>query len=96
MSKYNTLNENPFSVHQKIVQLVGEQKKVLDVGCATGHVSKKLYTNKCDVIGIELDEKSSQEAHKYCEEVIIGDVESIELKDKYLNYFDFIIFADVL
>ncbi len=51
---------------------------------------------KCEVIGVELDENSAQEAQKYCEEVIIGDVESIKLKDKYLNYFDFIIFADVL
>ncbi len=96
MSKYNTLNKNPCSVHQKIVQFVGKQKTVLDVGCAGGYLSDKLCKNKNHVIGIELDEKSSQEARKYCKEVIIGDIESIELKDKYINYFDFIIFADVL
>ncbi len=96
MLKYDTFNQNPYSVHQKIIQFVGEKKKVLDVGCAGGHISKKLYTNKCDVIGIELDKNSSLEAQNYCEEIIIGDVESIELKDKYINYFDFIIFADVL
>ncbi len=46
MSKYNDFNENLFSVHQKIVQFVGEQKRVLDVGCAGGHISRKLCTNK--------------------------------------------------
>ena len=96
MSKYNTFNKNTFSVHTRILQFVGEQKKVLDIGCGDGHLSEKMSLNGCEVTGIELDEKSSQKAQKYSKELITGDVESIELKDKYINYFDFIIFADVL
>lgn len=96
MSKYNTFNLNKFSVHQKIVQLVGKQKKVLDIGCAEGNLSEKMSINECEVVGIELDKNAALKAQKYCKEVVIGDVESIKLKDEYSNYFDFIIFADIL
>lgn len=96
MTKYNALNLNPFSVHQKIVHLVGRKKKVLDVGCSVGVLAKEMSNNNCKVVGIELDEKSIKKAQKYCVEIICGDVESIELKSQYDNYFDFIIFADVL
>lgn len=96
MSKYNTLNINPFSVHQKIVQCVGKQKKVLDVGCAVGILTKEMKNNGCEVVGIELDEESANIAQEYCSELVLGDVESIELKAQYNNYFDFIIFADIL
>ena len=41
-------------------------------------------------------QKSAQIAGKYCQEVFVGNVESIELQEKYENYFDFIILADVL
>ena len=96
MSKYNTFNPNSFSVHQKIVQLVDKEKKVLDIGCAEGTLSEKMNINGCEVTGIELDENAAKKAQRYCKEVIIGDIESIELKDEFLNYFDFIILADVL
>ncbi|MGB9978575.1 class I SAM-dependent methyltransferase [Methanobacterium sp.] len=96
MSKYNTFNTNSFSVHQKIVQSIGKEKKVLDVGCAEGNLSEKMNINECEVIGIELDKNAAKKAQKYCKKVFIGDVEEIELKDEFLNYFDFIIFADIL
>ncbi len=96
MIKYDTLNLNPFSVHQKIVQCVGKQKKVLDVGCAVGILAKEMKNNDCEVVGIELDEKSANIAQDYCTDLVRGDVELIELNTKYNNYFDFIIFADVL
>jgi methionine biosynthesis protein MetW len=96
MVKYDALNLNPFSVHQKIIQCVGKQKKVLDVGCAVGILAKEMKNNDCEVVGIELDEKSANIAQEHCVELVRGDVESIELKDYYSNFFDFIIFADVL
>ncbi|MBI5458145.1 hypothetical protein [Methanobacterium sp.] len=50
MTKYDTLNLNPFSVHQKIVQCVGKQKKVLDVGCAVGILAKEIKNNDCELL----------------------------------------------
>lgn len=96
MVKYDALNLNPFSVHQKIIGCVGKQKKILDVGCAVGVLAKEMKNNDCEVVGIELDDKSADIAQEHCVELVRGNVESIELEDNYSNYFDFIIFADVL
>jgi len=96
MTKYDTLNLNQYSVHQKILQCVGKRKKVLDVGCSVGILAKEMKNNGCKVVGIELDEESANIAHDYCTELVRGDVESLELKSQYNNYFDFIVFADIL
>jgi O-antigen biosynthesis protein len=96
MIKYNSLNTNPFSVHKKIIHFIGQNKKVLDVGCSVGNLSKEMMQNNCKVVGIEFDPNAAQEAKSYCQEIIIGDVESIKLDQKYENYFEVIVFADIL
>jgi len=96
MGKYDSFNSYNYGVHQKIVNYVGLNKKVLDVGCAEGILSKKFLNNKCEVVGVELDESSAISAKRYCKEVIIGDLETLKLKRKYQGYFDVLVFADVL
>lgn len=96
MGKYGFFSTYEYGVHQKIVNYVAKQKKVLDLGCAEGNLSEEMQKNGCEVVGVEVNEHSAQMAKQYCREVIIGDLESIELNGKYENYFDFILFADVL
>lgn len=96
MGKYGFFSTYKYGVHQKIVDYVGQEKKVLDVGCAEGNLSQKMQENGCEVVGVELDERFAQMAKKYCQRVITGDVESINISNEYENYFDFILFADVL
>jgi len=96
MSKYDYFNLNPYSVHQKIIHHIGKNKHVLDVGCSEGLLSKRIHQNNCNVVGIEIDNEAALKAKSFCKEVIIGDVESISLNSEYLNYFDVIVFADIL
>lgn len=96
MGKYNFFNPYRYGVHQKIIDYVGKQKTVLDVGCAEGALSEKMLLNQCEIVGIEFNKLSAQTAKNYCKEVILGDIEFIELTKEYDNYFDFVIFADVL
>jgi O-antigen biosynthesis protein len=96
MSKYDYFNTNPQSVHRKIIHFVGHNKVVLDVGCSEGLLSKKMKENDCSVVGIEQDKEAAEIAKEYCQDLIIGDVETIELNTKYENYFDTLIFADIL
>ena len=96
MGKYQNFNKSTFSVHTQILDSVREQSKVLDVGCAEGYLSKIIASKECEVVGIELDKEAGQKAGKYCKEVVIGNIESIELNKEYYNYFDFVILADVL
>lgn len=80
----------------QIVQLVGENKRVLDIGCATGHVDEFLQRNGCTVVGIERDEEFAEQAAASCESVIVGDVERDDLLNRVEGKFDAIVLGDVL
>ena len=72
--------------------------KVLDVGCSVGALGEQIkQRNRAEVVGIEIDEQMVKVAKEKLDRVIIGDVEKLNLTS-YLapNYFDCIVFADVL
>jgi len=96
MTKYNILNQDTYNSHMKILSYIDNGKKVLDVGCSTGKLAKKIQEKNCEVVGIEIDTESAQLADKYCEEVIIGNIENIKKIDYPKKYFDYIIFGDIL
>ena len=81
----------------KIVNFIGEHKKVLEFGCSTGYMSKILKQNGCEVIGIEINRQASKIARKYCKKIINGDIEQLEYEQVLGNTkFDYIVFADVV
>jgi len=96
MLKYDGYDSRPFSSHWTIVHLVEPKKKVLDVGCATGQIARRLVEKECEVIGIEIDEKAARLARRYCKDVVVCDVEALEDLPYPEEYFDYIIFGDVL
>jgi len=83
-------------VHRTIIKTIGQNKKVLDVGCSEGTLSKKMSENNCTVVGIELNQEAAKIAEKYCTDLIMDDVESVRLNSKFEKYFDVILFADIL
>lgn len=76
---YVRLNERPEGGHAKLLRLVGEGKRVLDIGCSSGYLARPLVQQGCTVVGIEQDEVAAEEARDVCAEVLVGDVESLEL-----------------
>lgn len=73
--------------------------KVLDIGSSTGTLGEEIkYRNgNAEVTGIELDEKMIEIAKGKLDRVISGDVEKIDFAKHFIpNYFDCIIFADIL
>jgi O-antigen biosynthesis protein len=96
--KYTRYDDSPGSTHNLVVELVPEEASVLEVGCATGYMSDVLVRRKgCRVAGIELDPTAAAEASAYCERVIVGDVETLDLKDHLEGErFNAVLFADVL
>jgi SAM-dependent methyltransferase len=71
---------------------------VLEVGCATGYMSNVLARRKgCRVTGIELDPTAAAEASAYCERVIVGNVETLDLEEHLGDErYSAVLFADVL
>jgi len=94
-TKYK-FDPNPYAAHRKLIKLIGKDKKVLDVGCATGYISKHLSQNGCTVIGIEMNPELALEARKYCEQMIVADVETLKRLDYPKGFFDVICFGDIL
>lgn len=79
------------------VSFIGRDKRVLDVGTATGYVAKVLSERGCAVTGIELNAGAAKQAEEFCDRVIVGDVESLDLGAELgEDSFDAILFGDVL
>lgn len=76
---YVALNERPQGGHEKLLTLVGSGNRVLDVGCSSGYLARPLVERGCTVVGIEQDEEAASAAREVCEEVLVGDVETLEL-----------------
>jgi 2-polyprenyl-3-methyl-5-hydroxy-6-metoxy-1,4-benzoquinol methylase len=76
---YVRLNERPLGGHMRLLALVGEQERVLDVGCSSGYLARPLVERGCTVVGIERDPAAAAAARSVCEQVVVGDAETLEL-----------------
>lgn len=83
--------------HASILRMVGFNKRVLEAGCASGHVSKMLFAQGCSVVGIEVDGEVVEPARAWVERVIVGDFDDPSLWDDLRGeLFDVVLFGDVL
>jgi 2-polyprenyl-3-methyl-5-hydroxy-6-metoxy-1,4-benzoquinol methylase len=85
------------SVHADVVRLVASTSRVLELGPATGYMSRALRDQGVAVVGIELDPEMARRAEEFCERVVVGDLDVLDL-DAALgeDRFDAIVAADVL
>lgn len=85
-------------VLHKILAMVPPGSRVLEIGCSSGSQTRLLKNNLgCCVTGIEIDAAAAEDAREFCEKLIIGDIENINLaEDVGTQPFDVIILSDVL
>ena len=89
-TRYNSLNPRLF-------QLVEPNKRVLDVGCASGLLGKELKQQKnCHMVGIEIEERAARKATNIYDRVVVADIEYLETIPFSRKYFDIIVLGDVL
>jgi 2-polyprenyl-3-methyl-5-hydroxy-6-metoxy-1,4-benzoquinol methylase len=72
-------NARPHGSQEKLVALIGEGERVLDVGCSSGYLAERMQQRGATVIGLDVDEHAATLARRFCEEVYVGDVETMEL-----------------
>jgi SAM-dependent methyltransferase len=71
-------------------------QRILDVGCAHGYLGRAIKAARpCEIVGVELNEKSAQEAALHLDKVHCENVETFKLPYPQ-GYFDCIIMADLL
>lgn len=81
----------------RCVELVGHGKRVLEFGCGSGFVSRRLLERGNVVVGIERDPEAAALASRFCERVVVGDLERLDLARELAGErFDVILLGDVL
>jgi len=79
------------------LELIGPNRRVLDVGCATGFLGKALAAQGCTVSGIEFDPLAAAEARAHLDEVVEADLNVAPIADLFPGKeFDAIVFGDIL
>jgi len=88
-------NEN--NSHSCVLGMIGHNKRVLEAGCASGHVSEVLHARGCSVVGVEIDQSVTGSAEQWLERLIIADFDDGTFaKELDGESFDAILFGDVL
>ena len=88
---------NGTGTHAYLLNLVGFNKTVLEIGCSTGYLSSVMQQRGCQVTGVEIDESVAKLARPFCQRVIVGDVEKMDWETVLGDErFDVITFGDVL
>lgn len=102
MSKEGMYNDKNYlyysNIRWDIIDLIPEgDHKVLEVGCGAGNTLIKIkeVRKAKEIYGIEMNKEIVQEHIRDINKVIVGDVEKVDPQFPD-EYFDFIIFGDVL
>ncbi len=92
------VNINPEMAHQKILSRIKDGSKVLEIGPASGAMTKIISEEKkCQVFIVEYDKDCFENAIQYAVDGICGDVENEDWINKFKNQkFQYITFVDVL
>ena len=87
----------PNDAHGISLQLVGEGKNVLELGAASGHVTKALKELGNSVTSVERDGRFAEDLSIFADEVIITDLDWLDLRDRLAGKkFDVVLAGDVL
>ncbi|MGC8514038.1 MAG: class I SAM-dependent methyltransferase [Acidimicrobiales bacterium] len=69
--------------HAIVAALVGQAKRVLDVGCSTGYLARILKGNANSVSGVEIDEQAAEQAKPALDRLVLGDVETMDFVENF-------------
>jgi SAM-dependent methyltransferase len=88
-------------VHAHALALVGRGKRVLELGCAAGHVTRALVDRRCEVVSIEADAEAASHLDDLAGgrvDVFVGDLTDPTIVQKAAEgrTFDVVLAGDVL
>ena len=87
----------PNDAHGISLQLVGKDKNVLELGAASGHVTKALKALNNTVTAVERDGRFKECLMELADEVVITDLDWLDLRERLLGKrFDVVLAGDVL
>lgn len=93
------VNPSSATAPAQVVRLVGQGKRVLEIGCGPGSITKILAEQgQCEVTGLERDPEAIERVKPYCRQVLQADLEASDWPERLrgLEKFDVVVAADVL
>ncbi|ACN16079.1 hypothetical protein HRM2_29960 [Desulforapulum autotrophicum HRM2] len=95
---YNIDLTNENTSHVKLLKMVERDQDVLEIGCATGYMTRFMKeTLNCCITVIEIDGVAAGKAEPFCDKLIVGNVEDVDLAGRLgKKKFDVILMADLL
>jgi 2-polyprenyl-3-methyl-5-hydroxy-6-metoxy-1,4-benzoquinol methylase len=89
---------NPHTAAEKVVHMVGSDKRVLELGSGPGSITRLLKGNHCRVTALELDSKAIEIVSEFCESVHPCDLNDSAwpMKLSGAGTFEVIVAGDVL
>lgn len=81
---------------QEIINLVGTNKTILEIGSSTGYMTRFFLKNNCVVDVLETNKAALTKLPKGVRKILNYSIEDIKIKNLLSNDYDFIIMADVL
>jgi 2-polyprenyl-3-methyl-5-hydroxy-6-metoxy-1,4-benzoquinol methylase len=88
---------NKNTSHAHLIRLTGRNKKVLEIGPATGYITEILVQRGCQVTCIEKDPAAAELAQRFCERMIVANVEELDFEAAFSEQqFDVVLLGDVL
>lgn len=82
--------------HSYAIRMVGSAGRVLEIGCAAGHVTEHLVAAGNEVVGIEIDPEAAAAARAHAGRVHVVDLDMTPASTVESGPFDVIVLGDVL
>jgi len=93
-----TIKTDPYSSHSIIREWLNliplANKEIVEIGIAEGIIGRMEKARKYRLIGIEINEDWANQAKKYYDEIIVGDIQT--LNGEVFENVDCVIMADIL
>ena len=96
---YNFKNLDKDSIDRHTLGFIEKNKKVLELGCATGFHSKILKEEKnCQVFGVEIDQRAAKKSEDFTAKTITGNLEDKKTWEKIKENapFDVVLASNIL
>jgi 2-polyprenyl-3-methyl-5-hydroxy-6-metoxy-1,4-benzoquinol methylase len=84
------------NAHAFMLQMVGWNQTVLELGAAAGHITRALAGQSCRVTAIEYDQDAAVDLKEIADHVIVGDLNDPDIFSGFADQFDVVLAGDVL
>jgi 2-polyprenyl-3-methyl-5-hydroxy-6-metoxy-1,4-benzoquinol methylase len=82
--------------HKYILNQVPPESTILELGPATGYMTREFVAKQCVVDAIEVNPADAQVAREYCRTMIVGSAEDPSVFEQLKDTYDVVVMADVL